>query len=174
MHRGVGCRFSLPHDPYRINPWSPMLLNAKHHAKPTPYAPYTRHLWLQLAATQIRNSRKTAHFSTYVQYRKPGESALVSAHTLHVHSAKNGLSINIVHGVAFGSTNRGVVMNSESVVHQRMCKNRPVRFRGKWTLALIVFHAIAAGYEHRGFVTEGESAGFRPEYTHGSLTILRG
>jgi hypothetical protein len=25
-----------------------MLLNAKHHAKPTPYAPYTRHLWLQL------------------------------------------------------------------------------------------------------------------------------
>jgi len=46
----------------------------------------------------------------------------VRANTPHVHSAKNGPSINIFNGVAFGSTNLGLVMNIESVVHQQMCK----------------------------------------------------
>ena len=64
--------------------------------------------------------------STKVLYKKLGESALASAHTLHVHSAKNGPSVHVFNGVALGNTNLGLVMKSECVVHRRIYKKRYV------------------------------------------------
>ena len=53
---------------------------------------------------------------------------------------KTALALNIFNGVAFGSTNLGVVIEGESVVNLRFCKKRPemIMFSLRLTARMLV------------------------------------